>query len=117
MKIKLELNQLKVEQKLKTSMNGLVMKITESINGDVNRAGVVPYDRGDLQSTSFVKMLGESQAEIHYPQPYAVKMWYGEEYNFQKGHNSNATHHWALPYMDKKRLQAYAKAFLKMKGW
>lgn len=57
----------------------------------------VPFDTGTLANTAEV-----SETSVTYIQPYARRMYYGEDFNFNTDYHPFATHHWLDALKDDK---------------
>lgn len=69
----------------------------EALHTEVVQAQVMPFDTGNLQNEStFVdcSRIREGTVSIVISTPYARRLYYHPEYNFQKDENPNAKGHW-----------------------
>lgn len=69
----------------------------EAVHTEIVQAQVVPRDTGNLQGESMFVDCSESKrgrASIVHNTPYARRLYYHPEYNFQKDENPNAKGHW-----------------------
>ena len=68
---------------------------------EVQTAQVVPRDTSDLQKSAFVDTTNSKTGtvELVYSTPYARRMYYHPEYNFQTTRNPNAQGKWCEPWL------------------
>ena len=68
----------------------------EAVKTEVVNADVVPFDRGSLQGSMDVDLtdLPNGTATITLSTPYARRLYFHPEYNFQKTNNPNAKGKW-----------------------
>lgn len=68
----------------------------EALHAEVVQAQVVPFDQGTLQGQMFVDDSESSQGRVVlvHSTPYARRMYYHPEYNFQTSENPDAKGHW-----------------------
>lgn len=91
--------------------------------GEVVEAEVIPFDKGTLQNESTYVNKENSNSgmvSIVSSTPYARRLYFHPEYNFQTGNNKNAKGEWLEEWSDKGKhadevRQAYAY-FLKKNG-
>lgn len=81
---------------LEASVQDAAMATMEALRGDVVSAQVMPFDNGDLQNnlTSVHALEGETGARLETDGPYARRLYYHPEYNFQTVNNPNAQGEW-----------------------
>lgn len=107
-----------------TDAQALALRQTaERLLEDVRRAQVMPFDSSHLQNTATV--VDESQAKsgkvsLVSQTPYARRLYFHPEYNFQTKDNPNARGEWYEPWIngDKKDFcqEEYSKIFKKLGG-
>lgn len=98
-------------------------QVTEWLLSDVVKRQVIPFDIGTMQNTAtFVNRenLSEGETSIVVSTPYARRLYFHPEYNFQKVNNPNAKGRWFDDYLEggiyyERLARNYAK-ILKMKG-
>lgn len=82
---------------------GLALAETaERVRGDVQQAQTMPFDTGALQNRStFVddSEIYKGRAIIASDTPYARRLYFHPEYNFNREHNPNAGAAWFEPYI------------------
>lgn len=75
----------------------------EAVHTEVEQAQVFPFDTGNLQNESTFVDCGQSaqgKASIVSSTPYARRLYYHPEYNFQTDENPNAKGHWYEDWAD-----------------
>jgi hypothetical protein len=75
----------------------------EAMHTDVVSASVIPFDKGTLQNVSTFIDKRDSKngvVRIVHTAPYARRLYYHPEYNFQKRENANAQGLWWQPWID-----------------
>lgn len=96
----------------------------EALHTEVVQAQVMPFESGNLQNEStFVDLskIASGEATLVNDTPYARRLYYHPEYNFQKGENPNARGEWYedwLPGGGKEDFapKAYAAYYKKLTG-
>ena len=89
----------------------------EHLLEDVRRAQVMPFDSSHLQNDATV--VDESQAKsgtvsLVSQTPYARRLYFHPEYNFQTTHNPNAQGRWLEPWIDGDRKDFCQKKFVEL---
>lgn len=72
-------------------------KTAEALHTEIVQAQVVPRDTGHLQNEAFFVDYSQSKsgiATLTHSTPYARRLYYHPEYDFQKTENSNAKGEW-----------------------
>ncbi len=87
-------------------------KAAEAVKTDVINKGVIPFDQGTLQNTMFVDK-NKDGASIVNDTPYARRLYFHPEYDFQTVNNSNAGAHWFEPWIDGRYKNFAKEAFIK----
>ena len=83
----------------------------EEIRKDVQQAETMPYDTGTLQDRSTfvdISQIKDLKAIIASDTPYARRLYFHPEYNFNREHNKNAGGEWFEPYVTGEK-QDYAQ--------
>lgn len=98
MKVKstVKLNMPRIKQLSQAAVTSLEMT-GEALHKEVEQAQVFPFDTGNLQGEStFVDCSESSQGKVTLVSsgPYARRLYYHPEYNFQTDENPNAKGHW-----------------------
>lgn len=105
-----------IDSKAKQS---LVMT-ADALKSDVIQSQTMPFDTGEMQNRStFVddSNISKGEARVVTSTPYARKMYFHPEYNFQKDKNPHAGGLWFDPYVSGNKKDFVPKTFAKfMKG-
>lgn len=98
-------------------------KTAEALHTEVIQAQVMPFDTGNLQNESTFVDYSQSEAgkvTIVSATPYARRLYYHPEYQFQKGENPNAGGMWYKDWLEGGKNEAFAadvfKKFYKQIG-
>ena len=93
--IRVNINQFKVKQ-LEEAAKKALGETAESLKTTVEQAQVIPFDIGTLQESMAVdkSRINDGEVRITMSTPYARRMYFHPEYNFQKVNNANAKAHW-----------------------
>lgn len=99
-----------VEQAVATALE----QTAQAVITDVVDEQVMPMDTGTLQNSSTFVETSESSTGvvgIISDTPYARRLYYHPEYNFQTSKNKNAGGKWFQPWIDGDKKDFAAKAF------
>ncbi len=99
-----------VEQAVATALEQTAQAVLE----DVEKEQVMPKDTGTLSEASTFLYDAESRTgvvAIVSDTPYARRLYYHPEYNFQTSKNKNAGGKWFQPWIDGDKKEFAAKAF------
>lgn len=99
-----------VEQAVATALEQTAQAVLE----DVEKEQVMPKDTGTLSEASTFLYDAESRTgvvAIVSDTPYARRLYYHPEYNFQTSKNKNAGGKWFQPWIDGDKKDFAAKAF------
>lgn len=80
-----------------------LIETADAVKSDLVQSQTMPFDTGALQNRStFVDKSDSSKGivSIVSDTPYARKLYYHPEYNFQRGKNANAGGMWFEPYIN-----------------
>lgn len=79
-----------------------LLETTSLLKTEIVNQQVVPFDTGDLQNSMFVDdtKANEGIASLVASTPYARRLYFHPEYNFNKGKNQNAQGKWFQPWID-----------------
>lgn len=105
---------------VKRLMTESLVKTANALKIDLEQSQTMPFDTGALQNRStFVdnskKNIGK--VSIVSDTPYARRLYFHPEYNFQKTKNKNAGGEWFEPYISGNKKSWVPKTFAKiMKG-
>ena len=93
---KVKLNSPMINQLTKAAIVALE-ETAEALHTDVVQSQVVPFDKGTLQGEAFFVDTSESAngvVRLVHNTPYARRLYYHPEYNFQTTENPNARGKW-----------------------
>ena len=79
-----------------------LLSTADAVKTDVQQSQTMPFDTGTMQNEStFVdgSDIGNNKASVVTDTPYARRIYFHPEYNFQKTHNPNAGAQWYDPYL------------------
>lgn len=116
--MKITLNQVSINNIVEDAILALV-DTGETVKTDLIQTQKMPFQKGVLQNDStFVddKNAINGVIRIVSDTPYARKLYFHPEYNFDKSKNPNASGRWFDPYINgekKKLMQKYFKMNLK----
>ncbi len=116
MKVKAKVNPNHLKYMQKICAEALV-DTSKEIMLDLKKSKTMPRDSGALQNRStFVddSKKNSGKVSIVSDTPYARRLYFHPEYNFQKGHNANAGGMWFQPYIDGKKKDLASKAFARI---
>lgn len=95
------INRLRVQQLDQAAITALE-KTTEYLHTEIVQDQVIPRDTGTMQNEKFFpdySMSSEGKTKLVVEGPYARRLYYHPEYNFQKTENPNAKGKWYEDYM------------------
>lgn len=118
MKVKVKLNTRVIKQ-IKESAQEALVETADATKSDLIRAQTMPFDTGKLQDRStFVddNKKNRGKVSIVTDTPYARRLYYHPEYNFQKNKNPNAGGMWFAPYIDGNKRNFCQNAFKRILG-
>ena len=117
-----KLNMLRIRQLTDAAVIALE-KTAEALHTEVLQAQVMPFDTGNLQNESTFVDYSQSEAgkvTIVSATPYARRLYYHPEFQFQKGENPNAGGLWFKDWMEGGQKELFApdafKRFYKQIG-
>lgn len=93
---KVKINQRKINE-LTTAAVRTLEQTAEALHTEVIQAQVVPRDTGNLQNEAFFVDTSESKSgtvTLAHSTPYARRLYFHPEYNFQTDENPNAKGQW-----------------------
>lgn len=97
-----------------------LIKTADALKTDLQQSQTMPFDTGALQNRGTYVDDSNSQkgvVRVVSETPYARKLYYHPEYNFQKAKNPNAGGLWFEPYVSGNKKDFVKKTFAKfMKG-
>lgn len=113
-KSRVKLNMGKINQLTRASITALE-QTGEAVHTDIIQSQTMPFRDGTLQNTqTFVDYSDSNKGNVSIVSntPYARRLYYHPEYNFNKEENPNAGGKWAEPYVKGGKKQDFApKAF------
>lgn len=77
-------------------------KVAFALQDDIRDEDIIPRDTGALEETKFfvdINDLDQGVVRLVFEGPYARRLYYHPEYNFQKIHNANAQALWFTPWL------------------
>lgn len=92
----------------------------DALETELKRSKTLPFDKGNLQNKS--SSIDDSKKNngiviLSYDAPYARRLYWHPEFNFQKTKNPNAGAMWFTPYISGNKKTYASKAFARiMKG-
>lgn len=101
----------KIKQLTDTAVKALEMT-AEALHTEVVQAQVVPFDTGNLQNESFFVDTSQSKAgkvTLVHSTPYARRLYFHPEFDFQKDENPNAKGLWLEDWMEGGEHEDFAK--------
>ena len=91
-----KMNMPRIRQLTQAAVTALEMT-AEAVHTEVVQAQVMPFDTGNLQGESFFADYSDSskgKVQLVTSTPYARRLYFHPEYNFQTDENPNAKGHW-----------------------
>ena len=88
----------------------------EALKTEIIMAQVMPFDTGNMQNNSTFTDVSKSRqgsVSLITSTPYARRMYYHPEYNFQTKENAHAQGQWLEPWINGKNKDFVGKAFAK----
>ena len=104
-------------RRIEEAKNTALYKAMDALKTDVIQSQVMPFDTGTMQNEStFVtrpKRANRSKVSLITRTPYAARLYYHPEYNFQKTNNPNAQGRWLDDYIDGSKKDFAQEQFVK----
>ena len=117
--VKTKINH-KGNEYVKKLMKEALVETADALKSDLEQSQTMPFDTGTLQNRStFVDDSKKNKGIVTIVSdgPYARRLYFHPEYNFQKTKNRNAGGVWFEPYINGNKEQWATKTFAKiMKG-
>lgn len=110
---RVKLNTPKIKQLTKATTTALE-KTMSALHTEVIKAQVMPFDTGNMQNDNTYEDYSKSskgQVSLITSTPYARRMYYHPEYNFQTTENPNAQGNWYEPWISGKNKNFCKNAF------
>ncbi|MEE0740791.1 MAG: hypothetical protein U0M21_00655 [Emergencia sp.] len=98
---KVTINKAKIKELTDNAITALE-KTAEALHTDIQQAQVVPFDKGNLQGEAFFidnKKAVSGEVILVHSTPYARRLYFHPEYNFQKTENPNAKGAWFVDWL------------------
>ena len=116
-KAKINWNQT-VLKGIETGSKQALFQTGEALHTEIVQAQVMPFDTGTLQNTStFVERVDENHVALKTTAPYAARLYYHPEYNFNTSANRSAGGRWMKNWLDGVWVkEVYLKIFHKLGG-
>lgn len=108
---RIRINKSRLQQLTQASIRALE-QTTERVYKTEQQAQVMPFKSGNLQNDStFVdkKQSSKGVVSLVNATPYARRLYYHPEYEFQKDENPNAGAAWHEPWMTERKKQKFIK--------
>ncbi len=117
--VKTKINH-KGNEYVKKLMKEALVETADALKSDLEQSQTMPFDTGTLQNRStFIDDSKKNKGIVTVVSdgPYARRLYFHPEYNFQKTKNRNAGGIWFEPYINGSKKQWATKTFTKiMKG-
>lgn len=110
---KIKLNVPKINQLSRAATTALE-KTVSALHTEVVNAQVMPFDTGNMQNDSTYEDYSNSKkgkVNLNTSTPYARRMYFHPEYNFQTTENPNAQGNWYEPWINGKNKNFCKNAF------
>lgn len=110
---RVKLNTPKIKQLTRATTTSLE-KTMSALHTEVVKAQVMPFDTGNMQNDNTYEDYSKSskgQVSLITSTPYARRMYYHPEYNFQTTENPNAQGNWYEPWISGKNKNFCKNAF------
>lgn len=113
----------RLQQQISNDVKYALEKTAEALKTEVIQAQVIPFDTGNLQGESFFIDYTESkegEVSLVHSTPYARRLYFHPEYNFQTIENANARGEWYEDWLEDGEKVDFAPktfaAFMREKG-
>lgn len=102
--------------KIKKETLDSLVQAAEATKTDIINKQVIPFDQGTLQESLFVDTSQKNKGivSLSVSTPYARRLYFHPEYDFQKVNNPNAQSHWFEPWISGKYKNFAKEAFKKL---
>ena len=121
MKVTVTMNSSALSTLRKAQRQALEMTGQQVLN-DLRNSQTMPFDTGNMQNSQTSADTSKSSSgkvSIITDTPYARRLYFHPEYNFQKGKNPSAGAGWFDPYLDgekTKKVRGWFKQFIRRNG-
>lgn len=99
---------------MKSICTQALVETADALKSDLQQSQTMPFDTGALQNRStYVDSADKNNGVVSIVSdtPYARRLYYHPEYNFQRGKNAYAGGMWFQPYIDGKKKNFANKKF------
>ena len=89
-------------QNIEDYIEGGLIEAAETVLEDIKKSQIMPFESGVLQNDSTFmdkSKINRGEASIISDTPYARRLYFHPEYNFNKEHNPDAGGEWFEPYI------------------
>lgn len=110
---RVRINRARIKELTRAQIQALEMT-AEALHTEVVQSQVIPFDSGNLQNEStFVDYSNSSKGKVSLisSTPYARRLYYHPEYNFQTTNNPNAKGKWYEDWISGSKKNFCKKAF------
>jgi len=116
MGVNVKMNHVRIKQLSESAVKALEMTM-EAVHTDIGQAETVPMLTGSLSGEQFFVDYEDSKSgkvSLVNSTPYARRLYYHPEYNFNKTFHSNAGAGWFEPYLEGSKKDFAKKAFARI---
>ena len=116
MGVNVKMNQVRIKQLSESAVKALEMTM-EAVHTDIGQAETVPMKTGALSGEQFFVDYEDSKTgkvSLTNSTPYARRLYYHPEYNFNKAFHANAGAGWFEPYLTGNKKDFARKAFARL---
>lgn len=101
-------------KQIEKNMQQALVKTADVVKTDLQQSQTMPFDSGAMQNRStFIddSDAGKGNVAIVSDTPYARRLYFHPEYDFQKDRNPNACGEWFEPYINGEKKDKVVKTF------
>ena len=105
------------EQAIQTTEQAIsksILQAADVIRGNIIQSKVIPFDYGTLQNSTHIYQTNPQEAFVEQNTPYARRMYFGDDFNFQTTNNSNAQSRWYKEYEDEQGQEKVANILIEL---
>ncbi len=116
MKVTSKINFKNISAINKLAIEALV-ETADALETNLRKSKTIPFDTGNLQNKSMSvddSKKNKGVVTLVYDTPYARRLYFHPEYNFQKTKNPNAGGMWFEPYINGNKKTYAAKTFARL---
>ena len=115
-KYTLKIDEAKIKR-IENRKNKALYQVMDALRTDVMQSQTMPFDTGTMQNNSMhvtrPKLENRSKVTLIIRTPYARRLYYHPEYNFQKTNNPHAQGQWLETYISGDKKDFCQNAFMK----